>query len=313
MNLLIKNCQDRFLQYHIRSKRFGIFVSCVALSACSLSPWSETKNADPKEVLTNIAENTLQNDFGFKKAEVELESKDEAFKPDFRIKTMSLLRESEDSKSYSLGQANLSKQGSDTTVNLGYVRRHLSSDEAMLFGYNVFYDHEFPRNHQRASLGLEIKSNSVEVNANIYRALSKDKTKDDVTERAMDGYDVELGVPVPYMPSSTLYFAGYKWDGESYDISSGKRLSIETKIGKAAKLEIGLDDNDRYPDTKATMKFSMSLGPALENVEPKPVFSSDMFSIAEKVSQRAKIYDFVRRQNRIVKTVSGSVKVARGT
>ena len=52
--------------------------------------WEKTKNADSKEVLTNIAENTLQNDFGFKKAEVELESKDEAFKPDFRIKTMTI-------------------------------------------------------------------------------------------------------------------------------------------------------------------------------------------------------------------------------
>ena len=87
--------------------------------------------------------------------------------------------------------------------------RNLSQDNKWLSGLNFFYDHEFPNNHERASLGLEVKSTPIEINSNIYQRMSGDKTIGTTTERAMNGMDVELGFQVPYMPNSKLFFQGY--------------------------------------------------------------------------------------------------------
>jgi adhesin/invasin len=39
-----------------------------------------------------------------------------------------------------------------------------------MLGVNAFYDHEFPYDHGRYSIGLEARSTVGEVNANMYQA-----------------------------------------------------------------------------------------------------------------------------------------------
>ena len=58
------------------------------------------------------------------------------------------------------------------TVNLGLGHRVLEFDKKLLLGANAFYDHEFPYDHQRASIGLEARSSVGEINANKYWALT---------------------------------------------------------------------------------------------------------------------------------------------
>ena len=54
------------------------------------------------------------------------------------------------------------------TLNLGLGNRFLTLDNKLLLGANAFYDHEFPYDHGRTSLGLEAKSSVGEINYNKY-------------------------------------------------------------------------------------------------------------------------------------------------
>ena len=247
---------------------------------------------------------------GIKKAELEIDTKDTDFQPDIRASIVSSLSESDDKKTFWLNQLNLSNQDDRETINLGFMYRTLSDDNKWIRGFNIFYDHEFPYDHQRASVGIEIKSSPIEFNSNYYQRLSGDKTIGSTTERAMDGMDAEIGFQVPYMPSSKLFFKGYEWDGADYDVKSGNKISLRIRPTQNLEIEIGADDNDQRSDYRATasIKFKKTFG---EVKETSNSFISD--TAFEYHDMDAEIYDTVRRQNRIVKTVTGTVTVARGT
>ena len=152
---------------------------------------------DNKSLINKIFDpisNTFQNltSFdGIKKAELDIEAKDTDFESDIRATIISSLSESDDKKSFWLNQTNISDQDDRQTVNIGFIYRNLSENNKWLSGMNLFYDHEFPNNHERASIGVEIKSSPFEINSNFYSRLSGDKTVGSTTERAMNGMDVE--------------------------------------------------------------------------------------------------------------------------
>ena len=246
---------------------------------------------------------------GIKKADLEIETKDTDFQSDFRASVISSL--SENDKSFWLNQTNISDHNDRQTLNIGFIYRNLSSDNKWVSGVNFFYDHEIPKNHQRASVGLEIKSSPFEINSNYYQAISGNKTVGDSTERAMDGVDAELGLQVPYMPSSKLFFQGYEWDGVDYDVKAGNKISLRVRPTATLEIEIGAEDNDRLSDYKGTAKitFTKTLGEVPER--NFGIYISDQMFEYQDMS--GEIYEKVRRQNRIVKTVSGTVTVARGT
>ena len=71
--------------------------------------------------------------------------------------------------------------------------RIFNNDDSVMFGLNTFYDHELDYNHQRTSLGAEIRSSILELNSNHYFALSNSRTgKDNIKEEVADGYDIEI-------------------------------------------------------------------------------------------------------------------------
>ena len=91
-------------------------------------------------------------------------------------------------------------QDNRTTLNAGLGYRRLAFDNTLMLGVNAFYDHEFPYDHGRTSLGFEARTTMGEINANKYWATTKDKVgKQGFTERALDGYDIEGGIALPYM------------------------------------------------------------------------------------------------------------------
>ena len=275
--------------------------------------WAEEAN---KQSVINRITGGISNTFGnltsfdgIKKADLEIETKDTDFQSDFRASVISSL--SENDKTYWLNQTNLSDHNDRQTFNIGFIYRNLSSDNKWVSGVNFFYDHEFPKNHQRASVGLEIKSSPFEINSNYYQRLSGDKTVGDATERAMDGLDAELGLQVPYMPSSKLFFQGYEWDGVDYDVKGGRKISLRVRPTAALEIEIGAENNDRQSEYKGTAKitFTKTLGDVPER--NSGIYISDQMFEYQDMS--GEVYEKVRRQNRIVKTVSGTVTVARGT
>ena len=275
--------------------------------------WAEEAN---KQSVINRITGGISDTFGnltsfdgIKKADLEIETKDTDFQTDFRASVISSL--SENDKSFWLNQTNISDHNDRQTLNIGFIYRNLSSDNKWVSGVNFFYDHEFPKNHQRASVGLEIKSSPFEINSNYYQAISTGKTVGATTERAMDGVDAEIGLQVPYMPSSKLFFAGYEWDGVDYDVKSGNKISLRVRPTAALEIEVGAEDNDRQSEYKGTAKitFTKTFGDSPERNSGLYI-SDKMF---EYQDMSGEVYEKVRRQNRIVKTVAGSVVIARGT
>ena len=249
---------------------------------------------------------------GIKKADLEIEAKDQDFQSDIRASIITSLSENnEELQTYWLNQTNFSNQNDRQTFNTGFIYRNLSPSNNWIRGINFFYDHEFPENHQRASVGLEIKSSAIEFNSNYYKGLSGDKTVGTETERAMDGIDAEFGIQVPYMPSSKLFFHGYEWDGVDYDVKAGNKISLRMRPSSALEIEIGAEDNDRQSDYKTTAKITLT-----KTIGETPERNSG-FYISDKAFEfqdmSGEVYEKVRRQNRIVKTVTGTVTVARGT
>ena len=103
------------------------------------------------------------------------------------------------------------------TINLGLATRNLVSDDTMLVGANIFYDHELDHNHQRASIGLEAITSVGSITYNEYWGLSDKKTGvDGFKEEALDGRDLKLGIPLPYLPTTSLNIRSFQWEGRLF-------------------------------------------------------------------------------------------------
>ena len=126
------------------------------------------------------------------------------------------------------------------TINLGLARRNLIKEDTLLLGANIFYDHELDQNHKRTSLGLEAISSVGSLRYNEYWALSEKKTGvDNVTEEALDGRDLKISMPLPYLPTTNLNLRTFRWDGvDGTSDQKGDDISIKAEFSKI-DLEVG--------------------------------------------------------------------------
>ena len=126
------------------------------------------------------------------------------------------------------------------TINLGIANRKLVNDDNLLIGTNFFYDHELDYNHRRASIGLEAISSVGSFTYNEYFRLSSWKSGvDNIQEKALNGRDMEIGSPLPFLPSTNLYYRTFEWEGASGAADQeGDDFSLEARF-KRFNVEIG--------------------------------------------------------------------------
>ena len=265
-------------------------------SAVSVADTSKLKN----NFFSSI-ENFL--DGNFKDTDFSIKSK-EGNKPEIGILTFKPLNDTDDTLTFFQGSF-FTHDGDRETLNLGFGKRILSDDESFLFGLNAFYDHELDYDHQRASIGGEIKSSILELNTNHYFAISNEVTgKNSVKETVADGYDLEIGAHIPYMQSAKFYTKLFE-----YEIPGGsdfEGIEYSSRIGipnSGMNFEIGFKDygNNSYED-----QWFINLTFNLSKINPDTdLVSNEAF---ERVSMKDKKYDKVRRENIIVKSKAFSVK-----
>ena len=234
-----------------------------------------------------LEENFENTDFSIKKIET--------IKPEIGIQTFKIF--SEDNSDLSFFQGSLFLHDSDReTFNIGLGQRYLSNDESILFGLNAFYDYEFDYEHQRFSIGAEIKSSILDLNYNQYFAQSSSKKgKNGKDEEALDGYDVELGAHLPYMPSIKAYLKAFDFEVPSGKDFQGLEFSTQFKVPNSGlSFEIGHTDYDHHNDQSfINLRYSNSIkNPATS------LFSSEAF---ERISMKDRMYEKVRRENIIKK------------
>ena len=229
----------------------------------------------------------------------------EGEKPTFSILTTQPITESADLKDTTFWQGSIFVNDGRETLNLGLGYRRLSDDEKWLSGINLFYDHEFPYNHKRASIGAELRSSVVELNVNKYYGLSNTLTGENgVQETALGGFEFELGTQIPYIPGTRFFAKQFKWDGEDGGTDlKGKTysLNIGREILTNTSLEAGIHD---YDGTKASEKFAkLTYHFGKQSKPAKPFISTVAFDNLK--SMKDKRLDKVRRTNTIIKQKGG--------
>lgn len=197
------------------------------------------------------------------------------------------------------------------TVNIGAGYRYLSKDEDYLIGGNVFFDHQFPYNHSRMSVGLDAKAQDVNMAANYYIPLSDFKTsRTDAQgqvfeERPLEGYDIELGYTPSFMPRLNVFGKGYHYfrtEDQKEDLR-GLELSAEYDVTDALTIKGSvIEENGGRDGAEIALQYKVPL----YGVEDPNLAALD----APEVSLRQHVFDKVRRENRI--RVEERVKVDAG-
>ena len=249
-----------------------------------------------------------------KRIEFELDVRDGA-KPRYSILTVQPIYQTPDKQDTWFVQASqlrydlIDKYRDTTNIGLGY--RRLLFDNSMLLGVNVFHDYEWTYEHRRYSIGGELKWAMLDFNGNWYRAITDYKTVDSSTsERALNGYDLELRSQVPYLPWMQIGARKYHWDSELSDDIKGWSYSATADISQNLSVEAGWT-NDNYDNSQAFVKFVFQLART-----DRPVMLSDQFRSAqffEKRDMSNYTLDKVRRENKIIVERRGAgVIIARG-
>ena len=263
-----------------------------------------TSSADTSKLKDNFF-SSIENflDGNFKNTDFSIKSK-EGNKPEIGILTFKPLNDTDNGLTFFQGSF-FTHDGDRETLNLGFGKRILSDDESFLFGLNAFYDHELDYDHQRGSIGAEIRSSILELNTNHYFAISNQVTgKNGVKETVADGYDLEIGAHIPYIPTAKFYTKYFE-----YEIPGGsdfEGLEYSSRIGipnTGINIETGFIDygNNGYEDQ---WFFKLTYNLSKMNAD-KSFISDEAF---ERVSMKDKKYDKVRRENLIVKSKAFAVK-----
>ena len=228
----------------------------------------------------------------------------EHFKPTISLTNVNMISEYGNSTIFNQNSLNL--HNNDQTINLGIGHRTLLNDDKVILGLNVFFDYAFDDAHQRNGAGLEVLSSVFDLRSNIYDATSGIETvstgKD---EEAMDGWDMRLDYHLPIKANVRLFAGLFEFENAagSYELE-GEKYGLNV-IGNNLDLEIGyIDDNKTGDGSFANLSYVIPLGNSR-------TFSNDTSNYFEYVSVAERLYEPVKRENKIkVVTTTLNVKAS---
>ena len=223
--------------------------------------------------------------------------------PNFTLLTINPVSKNEAEGNLTFFQGSIIRQNNRNTINLGIGYRQLSDDEKWIYGVNAFHDYESTYEHSRWSVGAELRSSAFEINANKYFAISGAKTgRNGNTERALDGYEIEIGGQVPYVPSAKIFAKQWKWEGYQTSDTKGKTysLQINTPIAPNITLEAGTKDFDTGTDIDfVNLTYEIGFGGDTSQQDDSiPSLIADQ--AFNNKSMKDKMLEKVRRKNQIV-------------
>ena len=190
------------------------------------------------------------------------------------------------------------------TLNLGIGKRKLLNNDTLLIGANLFYDHELDYDHQRASVGIEAISSVGSLRLNQYYGLSnKKKGFNNVNEEALDGQDMEVGAPLPYLPWTNFSYRSFEWKGvDGTEDQKGDEISLEAKFS-GFKIEVGKRSNDGSTEDNEFLKLTWT---CCSKDQEEISVSDTAYKLTSVADQK---FVKVERQNLIVKQKERSFSV----
>ncbi len=223
----------------------------------SFEPLPQNKSTDSDPELEGIDVFLSTLDFGF------VIDGDIRSTPRFYFDMLFPLSQSADKTETLFTQNRISAEGDgELTVNTGIGYRQLFFDNNLLAGINSFFDYR-TNSHYRTGFGLELETKSLEANANYYNSFSGRRLKKKTFfkneyEQAVDGFDLELGGAVPYLPWLKLFGGFTRYDFKhSNDIKTWKQraeitasdyfiISLEAFDHKVEDTEMRLDTRIKF-------------------------------------------------------------------
>ena len=239
----------------------------------ALTAAQQLSSGDPKSAALGAARSLLGAGFTdllkaspgwLKRTEIEFDITKYS-KPEFSLLTVQPLFQSKNDLDtfFTQGRFAYGRDADRKTFNLGFGYRRLVLGEGLMLGANTFFDYEAPFDHRRVGMGGEIRSGPLELNVNYYNAISR-KVKADggAHERALDGYDLEMGAQLPYLPWARVFGKYFYWDTvQKAKNVQGKRVGLRLRPFPLAEIEVGYtDDNFNPPATFVHIRVSLGLG-----------------------------------------------------
>ena len=250
---------------------------------------------EAREAIAQQTESALSKIF--KNAKVDIVGIDNS-KPEFEVGFVASLDEMENATTFQ--QTIVNAFDGRTTLNFGMGHRVMSQDRRWMTGLNAFYDHEFPDNHQRASLGLELISTPLSLTGNYYQGISGYKSDANGGEqKPVDGFDAKLSAALPYLPGVNASYETSKWFGEDgvADLTR-ETYGLTGQLSKNFLIAVEKAEFSDNRDDRESVRLSYQWSPS--DHEPPTIFDVSyqpwIFDSVE--SER---YRFVDRENKILK------------
>lgn len=190
----------------------------------------------------------------------------------------------------------------DDTINLGLGQRWILNDGKVIAGLNLFYDNEWDAGHERMSVGGEVLTSVGDFRVNSYTALSDTETVNGAEETALDGMDMELAVPLPYLPNTRVHAKSFKWEGENgANDREGDTISLRSALPMGFELEAGstsYDNNAANDADFVSLSFNVARFHQQQYVQQPVLLSDKAYALIDITERR---FEKVRRSNQIVK------------
>ena len=258
---------------------------------------NEQTNKNLKEFFTTLKTNISLNEYD------QLEGSIIGFKP--------MLPYDEKSDAIYGWQTSLAITDDRYTWNNGLVYRGITSslDYPLIYGVNLFHDVEFPYHHQRASLGLELKSSFIDSNINHYVPLTKTlEGRNNIDESVMRGTIVDFSVPIPYMPRLKAKAEYFNWSGNDGGESSiGMTYSLIGRITENLLFTLS-QKRERGQEKVFIYNISYVFNDKSIKETEIPVFTTNAFTTTDI---RPRMVEIVERENIIKKQIGGLTVVTR--
>ena len=108
-----------------------------------------------------------------------------------------------------------------------------------MVGLNTFYDRDIENEHQRGSLGAELRTAVIETNYNYYFKIQEDGTE---SENVLEGYDFQLSSQIPYLHWAKVFVNTHEWYGQTRDDVTGKKIGSDAALTPHLNLEFAYDN-----------------------------------------------------------------------
>ncbi len=214
-------------------------------------------------------------------------------KPKYFMETIQPLFGTQGADVVIFNQSRVSQKDGRPTYNTGFGVRKIF-DSKYLLGLNAFYDYQELHQHSRGGIGAEYMNDAgIEARVNSYIRISNARLVNEDTfnwyyEKVANGFDWEVGAPIPGIPLIKVYGGGEWYDFEHFKNKYGWKLRAEAKPTKVTRINVEAFDNTKRDTVGCKIEGSISL--AFTSFDPKDILK-DVFSLRKGSTDKVNLYE----------------------